>query len=326
MMSAYRINNHYLTTFLLLGCLVSCQTKQEPAATSSTAQAYLDNIVGDMQAYSVNRKTIDWPVFKQKVNDKVRGAQSIAETYPAINLALTLLGDNHSSYTTATGTLIYGTRTIFCTDGTPTAVPVTPKLGYVKIIGFPGGGTDAINFAQSIQLAIKQADTDDIRGWIVDLRGNTGGNMWPMLAGVGPILGEGIAGYFIEPDGSTTAWSYQNGVASMDQREMVRVSEPYVLRRPNPKVAVLTDRVTASSGEAITVSFKTRANTRSFGTPTCGLSTATANRVLSDGAVLNLTQGTLADRTKKLYGTQIQPDEELYSSTAVDRAIAWLLQ
>src|SRR4051812_15802719 len=48
-----------------------------------------------------------------------------------------------------------------------------------------------------IQQQIKELETHAPCGWIVDIRGNRGGSMWPMLAGVGPILGEGLVGEFI---------------------------------------------------------------------------------------------------------------------------------
>jgi C-terminal processing protease CtpA/Prc len=35
-------------------------------------------------------------------------------------------------------------------------------------------------------------DQGNLAGWIVDLRNNGGGNMWPMLTGIGSILGEGV--------------------------------------------------------------------------------------------------------------------------------------
>ncbi|MGA7930969.1 MAG: S41 family peptidase, partial [Candidatus Sulfotelmatobacter sp.] len=35
--------------------------------------------------------------------------------------------------------------------------------------------------------------------WIIDLRGNLGGNMWPMLAGIGLVVGEGDLGSFQSP-------------------------------------------------------------------------------------------------------------------------------
>ena len=36
-----------------------------------------------------------------------------------------------------------------------------------------------------------------MKGWIVDLRGNFGGNMWPMLLSVEPLIGNGTLGYFV---------------------------------------------------------------------------------------------------------------------------------
>ena len=30
--------------------------------------------------------------------------------------------------------------------------------------------------------------------------------MWPMVAGVGPLLGEGVIGYFIDPPGVESVW------------------------------------------------------------------------------------------------------------------------
>ena len=97
--------------------------------------------------------------------------------------------------------------------------------------------------------------------------------MWPMLAGVGPILGEGLAGFFVGPDGTIVPWSYTNGISFLDATVQVRVTDPYELINPDPKVAVILDQLVASSGEAIAVSFLGRPNTKTFGSNTCGLST-----------------------------------------------------
>ena len=50
----------------------------------------------------------------------------------------------------------------------------------------------------------------------------------------------------------------------------------YTLINPMPRVTVLTDEGVMSSGEAVVVSFRERTRARSFGTATCGVSTATA--------------------------------------------------
>lgn len=333
----YNVAYRYTTQFisLLLIGLLSC-TKEEPQVTISVAmQTYLDEIVSAMQANSINRKRIDWPNFKIKVNAQAQGAQTKAELYPAIELALTLLGDNHSSYVPAVGGIqLFGIRTVKCIDGPAAAVPTVSTIGYLKV---PATGTvDAkgvqtglfgASYAQALQDAIKAADKEGLQGWIVDLRGNLGGDSWAMLAGVGPILGEGLVGYFVDADSTYSAWSYEQGKAITSKSATIySVSTPYILRKANPKVAVLTDQVTASAAEVIAVAFKGRANTRSFGNPTCGLSTANISGRLSDGAVLSLAVSKMADRTRTVYGQTVLPDEQALSQTAVDKAVEWLRQ
>ena len=51
-----------------------------------------------------------------------------------------------------------------------------------------------IKYADSLQYQIKLMDNKYIKGWILDLRENSGGNCWPMLTGLGPLLGNGICG------------------------------------------------------------------------------------------------------------------------------------
>ncbi|MCK8495190.1 S41 family peptidase [Spirosoma sp. RP8] len=319
--------------FFLLLVLSSC-TKEEPKATSAQAQAYIAELIGLMSKYSTNRNKIDWQVFAGKVNAKAQGAQTIADTYPAITLALTLLEDNHSSYTAATGgTVLYGSRTLNCTDFALVAVPPTPRIGYIKV-GHTGGidangvkyGLWDIEYAQALQEAIKAADSDQLVGWIVDLRGNRGGELYGMLAGIGPILGEGISGYFKYPDDTYGSWGYQDGTSFLDNNVIVRLPTPYQLKKSNPKVAVLTNPETASSGEGIAIAFKGRANTQSFGLPTCGVSSANAPIKLSDGARLTLTIGVVADRTKTVYGHSVQAGELLSGVAAIEAAIRWLNQ
>ena len=116
----------------------------------------------------------------------------------------------------------------------------------------------ANGYARQIQDAIAAADRDGLIGWIVDLRSNGGGNMWPMIAGLGPILGEGPLGYFIGPTGTETLWEYRNGASTSGGTTISTVSPPYVLKRQQPRVAVLSDVGVASSGEATLIAFRQR--------------------------------------------------------------------
>lgn len=314
-------------TLILAGCAGTDGTTAPPAGMSTVAYQHIDRIIQVMQANSVKRRTINWNQFRDSVIKDATGAQTIPETYTAIRTALALLGDGHSHYIPASGsTIIVLTRTCTTPSKTP---PVLPEnIGYVKVGAFNLGGTAATAFADGIQNTIRAADRDDLVGWIVDLRGNGGGNMWPMIAGLGPIIGEsGVIGHFIDPFGVTDAWAYHDGASWLGSNRVQAVTSAYHLRKPNPKVAVLQNIGIASSGEATLITFRQRPNTRSFGSASCGASTANLSFPMNDGGTLILTVSTMADRNKTLFGDRIAPDEEIADTAqVVPRAIQWLTQ
>jgi carboxyl-terminal processing protease len=304
---------------------ISGPSSGTPAAPMSDAvRTYLDRIVTIMQTNSIKRLTIDWTNFRSTVFNTTPSAQTVADAVPAIRMALTLLGDGHSSYMAANGQVVYvPNRSCTASSG---ALPELPTdVGYIKVGAFSGSSAAATDFATTIQGTIASRDRDNLIGWIVDLRQNGGGNMWPMIAGLGPIVGEDTLGFFIDPTGAKSVWGYRTGASWNNAFTVQAVAAPYTLKRPRPKVAVLVDNGVASSGEATYIAFRQRPNTRSFGTATCGLSTANVDFSLSDGALLNLTVSVMADRTGTPYGDSIAPDEGFVSTIdAAQRAVAWL--
>lgn len=318
--------------FAISGLLTACGgadqpgpiTPPAPAGISVVARAYLDTVVKVMEQRSMQRKRIDWADFRLKVAAAAPRAQTIRDTYPAITAALGLLSDGHSQYRGIDGTFLF-VPLRNCAAATIANPTVPERIGYVRVGSFGGSGQDATNFATDLQTIIRLADSDDLHGWIVDLRGNGGGNMWPMIAGVGPILSDGINGWFIDPDSTVQAWSYSGGASRLGAQVLVSVGTPYLLKQEAPRVAVLIDGRVASSGEATAIAFKGRPNTRFFGTPTCGLSTANAAFPMPDGALLILTTAVMADRARTAFGSEVLPDESLSDPQAtVARAIDWL--
>jgi carboxyl-terminal processing protease len=295
---------------------------------SPLARNYLTQILDIMQANSINRKTIDWPAFRQTVVGVDSNAQTIQDLYPRIRAALSLLNDHHSFYVGPDSTSIRSPPPVdACTDQVPPAVEVPGGIGYVKVGSFTGRGEAETAFAQTIQDALRAADGANLAGWIVDVRNNRGGNMWPMVAGLGPILGEGTAGAFVDPDGGATWWGYRDHASVYDGSPLVTVTSPYRLLRPNPRVAVLTNCAVTSSGEAVVIGFRARRDARSFGTPTYGLSTSNDEFNLTGGGTLILTTTTMADRTGRMYGNAVAPDEIIADPVeTVRRAVEWLRQ
>ena len=314
---------------LLLWQCVACGGKSPSGPTSSPStpagEAYLRAILALMQENSVNRLRIDWTSFQSQVLAKAPNAATIADTYPAIQLALQLLDDHHSFYVKPnnSGGISNPSAPAGCNVALVDDPAVPADIGYVRIAAFAGANPQ--NFATTIQDAIRARDAANLAGWIVDLRGNGGGNMWPMIAGVGPVLGVGTLGYFVLPTGGREPWAYAAGAAYLNGNVVVTVAGTYDLLKRDPRVAVLTDKRVISSGEAVAVAFRGRPNTRTLGTETCGLPSANSTYTLSDGATLVLTTGLDADRAQNVYNAPLPPDEVIADPTAlVQRAIAWL--
>lgn len=205
-------------------------------------------------------------------------------------------------------------------------------LAYILLPGVMGSAELCQEYALAVHGLLRALEAAQPCGWVVDLRQNNGGNMWPMLAGVGPLLGEGEVGAFDYPDGQHDPWSYANGQASCGDEVVIAIDRALVNAplKLLPPVAVLTSRVTASSGEAMAVAFRGRPDARSFGTETAGLSTANLGFPLADGAVLSLTVARIADRTGTVHDGPIAPDEVVNApkglpDQALEAAVAWLL-
>ncbi|WP_447595719.1 S41 family peptidase [Stenotrophomonas rhizophila] len=214
----------------------------------------------------------------------------------------------------------------------------TARLGWIKVGAYMDDQTQpqGVQYQARKQAAIAlqariQAQDDGNRcGWVVDLRSNTGGNMWPMLLGMGPLLGDAKGadpvGMFLLAD-KRQPWAYREGAVWLDGKAVVGSrNTQYTLRHPGAPVAVLFGPRTASSGEASVLAFRGRAASRSFGQPSAGYSTANTPQRLPDGSLLLLTGSVIADRNGVGDGNRLQPDVIVAEGQdATTAAQAWLL-
>ena len=306
---------------ILFFAFASCSAERR--RPSPAVRKYLEEVVRILQANSINRAAINWVLFKQNLLAQASGANTIEQAYPAVEFAIVALGDKHTQF--------YGAHPVKGLEIPPAKQlprypdePVPEDIGYIRIPWVVGSQEKLEAYITQVQAQIRARDKPALKGWIVDLRGNIGGNMWPMLVGVGPVLGEDTLGYCIDANNTKTAWRYEKGKALSDGDIQAETANYYTLRSANPVVAVLTDTLTASSGEAVAVAFKARKHTRSFGAGTCGVSTSRSRFYLSDGSVLLLTTAVFADRRLVRYGHSLAPDESLRPAEVVPRAVHWI--
>ena len=300
------------------------------AAPSATAHAYLEHALDLMQQNSLHRATLDFRAIRAHAFAAAADAETTQDTWPAIRIALAALGDGHSALLTP-GDAPLPERHDAGADVPSPALPsgriLDGRIGYLHVPGHRRGGRDAdVEFADALQTLIYRIERTSPCGWVVDLRDNPGGNMWPMLAGLEPLLGGRDVGAFRDAEGGLVRWWVDAGAAGAGDTAHAASHYAVEVGAPRARVAVLTGPVTASSGEAVAVAFRGRSGARSFGSPTRGVSTGNRGFVLDDGAVLFITASRFVDRTGMVHGGPLEPDVAVEPSAALDPAVAWLQQ
>lgn len=284
---------------------------------SARAGRYVDYALRLIDSHSIYRAALDWPAFRSAVVAQARGADTEADAHLAVRYALGALGDVHAYLRQAERAEVLGAAPVSnARTGRP---PIPPEglrlaggIAYLTVPGFAGGThMQQVEFAETLQSMIASLDDEPLGtcGWIVDLRRNSGGNLWPMLLGLGPLLGDGDAVFATYPDGRRETVWYRNGQAGLGDFARLRVrSEPHRLRDPAASVAVLLGADTASAAEVLAMAFRGLDGRRSFGASTDGVNSGTRTFVLPDGAELVLSVVTMSDRTGHAYRGPMQPD------------------
>ena len=298
----------YIYTFFFLIFITSCS---DATKTKVKPKDYLDEVFKIVEKRSIRRDSVDFNKIKSEAYARLKYAGSIDKCYPIVKIILLDLGDHHSFFMPKEQVKKWQTPSNINEVITFSGKLLDQNIGYIRMKGF--GKVDSLSirqYADSLQNLIKSIDKAKLKGWVVDIRENNGGNCWPMLAGLGPLLGDGVCGYFIDNDHRKSSWFYKNGKSGIDSVAIVSVSKkPYTLINNLNPIAVLTGNPTASSGEVVATAFRKKNNIRSFGESTLGLSTGNDTYKLSDGSMLILTTSIYADRQGNVLGGKIEPDE-----------------
>lgn len=317
---------------LILICLVSACGRAAPPPGGDTTPALqpgLDEALAIMQANSFYTAGTDWDSLREFAFEMTAEGNDPAAVRFVLERILFALGDTHGYVMAPSQVESYESLTT-ADSRPPQASLLAGRLGYLLVTEFASGlPEEQVRYAQGLQRLIREVDASHPCGWAVDLRGNRGGSMWAMLAGVGPVLGEGQLGVFVYADGHSQPWAYREGQALLEGQVLLAVPSPWVLSTSLPPVAVLTDGMTVSSGEALALAFRGCPGTRSFGQPTAGYSSAIENYYLDDGSMLGLTVAVFGDRDGVSFsGGPVPPDEIVALAAGGDvpvEAVNWLL-
>ncbi|HUR30359.1 MAG TPA: S41 family peptidase [Saprospiraceae bacterium] len=295
------------------------------------AKAFIKSACDTIQKNSLYRDSVNFKQIK-RVALKIAGpAKNYTDCYLAVNYMLESLrpfGDKHSFFMTAEEVKNWENEGSQVSKIQFPTFEVVDSCGYILVPPFHGGNPkQMLAYADTLQAAIQTLYNLGIKGWLIDLTQNTGGNMAPMIAGLGPLFSSEKLGSLIDVNGKSNAWYYKKGRYFWDDDIGWNVSAPVQLPTSLP-IAVLTGNQTGSSGEAVVVSFIGNKKTKSFGQPTWGLTTGNGSFELKDGSQIFLASTIMSDRNGKEYRSSITPDFKVDitdSKILIDAAVQWIM-
>jgi len=290
----------------------------EPA--SSAVIKYSNEFNSIVKKHSIYTDSLDWTSIDKDLKSLGKGLKTVEDAKVLTNYVLQQLrkaGDNHSFVQNKVAAEKYASSNT--AQDTVISKLLPNNIGYISVPAFGSTNKEVgEQFAQKIQSQIKKLDTEnEIKGWVVDLRRNGGGNMYPMIAGLKPLIGNGTLGYFVK------------GKSKIEWKSYVKVTEAYTLKNQSNNIAVLIGPRTGSSGEMTAITFIGKPNTKFFGEPSAGYITANSMHALSDGSNLLLASSYSADRNGKKYLDRIYPEVVAKSTAtndlALEMAAGWIL-
>ncbi|WP_046757745.1 S41 family peptidase [Kordia jejudonensis] len=339
--------------FLFMSC--KNNVKENGHAQNSTDEPMpilLDSLISLAKANSYYAKKVDWSALRAEMLTVYQQNDSIDKLGKAAELMFKELGDYH-------GMLMYDYKVAFDhrseesgppNDSIYKAIGATKinapysvygellkesNVAYIEILGTGMLQGDQVLMARDeIRTMICNLKSKKPIGWIIDLRCNIGGNMNPMMAGLGELISDtNLGGDTKDGLNFNSKWKFENGnfyengyahfKADLKCEELINTG----------KIAVLTSIYTASAGEVVASSLKGQDNVKLIGQKTSGLSSTNGWFVLTEKWVFAPMTAYYMSKDKTVHYNGIIPDvkikEELNltnlkSGETVEEAIKWI--
>ena len=275
---------------------------------SSPNETYVRNAIQQMDRKGLYAEGEEWEAMKKEALSQ--NPETLEEAQAIINKAAKVAGGKHSYLLPADKAQAREKRSN--EEVSPTVTIREDGICIIHLPAFAGDDENCLRYARTVLDSI----SDTVKGVCIDLRGNHGGNMYPMIAAVHRFL----------PDDILLKFKMRRrfrSVMPINKEFVANLVGVEIESRINCPVAILTDEETASSGEAVLLSFRGLDNARVFGSPTAGYASANESIILDNGSILALTVSCDIARTGEIFcDDPIIPDVETESPE--EDALLWL--
>lgn len=310
----------------------------------------IDSVYTFIKYNSVFRNTVDWKKIDTTFINHINSARSLSDTMKCFVSVLESLNDVHSQL--FLNNKYYGNYPVFDDTTLAWLKPLNDKsitatnkiytklfsknIAYISVPSVQVYDNKQINeFAQTLSDSINKFSSKKIKGFIIDLRLNGGGNIYPMLSGLSSLLGDNVIGFETDiKDSIVRKWELKKGNFIIGTYQSTNIKQSYNPKLVKIPIVVLIGPITKSSGSMTAIAFKKRPRTIFIGEPTAnGYTTSNGYFQFAPNLTTNFATNFVADRSKTTYKTTVNPDitvyhgdnfEDMMQDEKIKLAIQWL--
>lgn len=258
-----------------------------------------------------------WGEMAAQARRDAAGAQSTADLAPAITALLGDLNEHHALLFTPEDQQASSAQQGSSDYPRPAVTLADGGIGIVTLPAFnlsqEADVEPAKTYIRTVRTGLETLDKSPMCGWIVDLRGDSGGTTHVMASAVAGLARFDFKDWPDEYDDYFYKTPIYSWIANDPHHDLKQGGKP---------VAVLIDGQTGSAGEDTALRFAGRTPTRSFGSPSGGFTSSNERVELADGYVLNIPSLYMHDRNGNPAKDRIMPDEP--TDDPVGAAKRWL--
>ncbi|MEM6265005.1 MAG: S41 family peptidase [Bacteroidota bacterium] len=311
--------------------------QNNPASVQDSIQVFYSELFNQLEQNYLYTESVDWQELQPHILSKALEANSFYEALEMCPVLFDSIKGDH--------TLLFTERKLYqstlkkelsqeqfhrnllveyaANPGFSVEV-LGDQCGYIFIPGMlllnaPQEELDAK--AQEMYRAIVAADSQhQIKGWIIDLRLNIGGNANVMLTGLYHLLGNGTT--YLELDANkhvTSRKGLLEGTLYDNHQEIIHIS-PTLAPNPEVPVAIITGLMTASAGEFVALGFRGRKNTLIIGEESYGLTTSNDLFELPFNTTMAITLSYGTDRSA-VFTNSIEPDVKVVKEADLEHLL-----
>jgi len=317
-------------------------------AMSSQHTPNADSVYSIIRQHSIYRNIADWPAIDAGFHTRLDASKTDVDSIRALVYVLEQLGDVHS-YISYNHTQ-YGNYPIFDEEKLKYLMPLVTRsqaqtgiiktqlidheYAYLQLPGIMAWGEQSNLYAQAIADSICHFP-GHVKGFVIDLRLNGGGQLSAMLTGLNQLLGNNYLGGGVDSEGiETHTFEIHDHNFCIGTVPMNTINNRCSRQLDKIPVVLIIGPATRSSGSIVAIAFKGRANTLFVGEPTAdGYSTGNDYFYFSPTLDMNLSTSFSQDRDHNIYKNSVTPDlpidggdnfEDIHLDEKVKAAIDWI--